>query len=563
MNAHAIARLVFAAGVGAVLLPGQEAATAMLRLRVVNVAADGKVVVDRGTRDLLHIGDRVELVPADGNRLTATVVQVQDRSAVLELAGGVAAPPVGTKGEVRIPRARIPAAAPAPAPAAAPTPQPTPPPTAPALPPAEPSRPARADGWQPGMPLLAAVPPLRPEQRTPTVSGRVFSVLGVTGNTADDGFEPFARVGTDLDADNPLELGGTFHLDAEIDYRRMQDDSQRGALLIRRLSYSRGGDRFDRDRYEFGRFLHQGFAELGVVDGAQWSRRLDDGSHLGASLGFLPVPDDEYASFADLQFAAFGEWVVDTEATTRIGAALQKTWHNGRSDRDAILLSLHQTPIDGWQVHGTAHIDFYFGDDDQKGRGVELTTGMLTFGRRFEATGFDLGVRRTRYPELLRHEFRLLPPDQLVDERYDRLTLDTYAVLPAGDRPYAHLAGFDDEERTGGAAELGVAMPERFGSGSIVDLAAFGGRGQFERLFGGRLAVSQLLAAGHWQVLYEIGWHRLDDRASDGNDLVQHRLALSIDRRTASGWVLAVTGDAVLWDDELGWSLQFTMHKNF
>ncbi|MGE3174257.1 MAG: hypothetical protein AB7O97_16635 [Planctomycetota bacterium] len=550
-----------------------------LALRVTAVTADGKVVVDRGERDLLRIGDVLELLPPDGTRLRARVVQVDERSAIVELAGGAAAPRPGTKGEVRIPRARA-ASRPQPAqpvrPRPAPQPQPQQPRTQPQQPSSDAARPdqpaqrppsewpARDDGWQPGMPLLAAVEPLRPEQRPRSFRGRFTSTVGMFGSTIGDGFDPLLRTGLEFDSSNPAGHGGELHFDAEFDVRTEGEDDGGVDLLLRRLSYSLGGTRFAPERWEAGRFLHTVMPELGVVDGVEWSKRAADGSRLGVSFGFLPEPDEDFESGKDLQLSVAHEWLLDADGTTRFAAGLQKTWHHGTSDRDAVVLTFHQVPIDGWQLHGFAWIDVYFGDDAVKGKGIELTAGRFAVGRTFENSGFDLSWTRTRFPEIRRREFPLLSPDQLADERNDRLVLDTWQILSeAGDRVHATLTGFDDDERAGGIAELGLALQDRVGEHTTLDLVAFGGQALFERELGGRVAWSRFRDGGHVQLLYELAWHRIDDRPADGDDLFEHRLGATYGQSTASGWVLGGRADLILWDDEVGWSMTLTAQTNF
>lgn len=525
-----------------------------LPLRVLSVDANRQITVDRGSRDGLRRGDVFELRPATGGTFRARVLQVEERTALAEPADRTFVPPPGTRGSIRVPRDRIRTPA-----------RPGPPPPDPARVAEHPPWQNRDERWQDGMPLLAGIGPVRPEERPPALTGRVFAFGGLGSVSGNDDHNTVFRLGADLDARNLLHQGGDFHVDAELDYRYEEYDTQGIDLLVRRFSYAIGGHRFAANRYEIGRFLHRGMPEFGIVDGIEWNHRLAGGSRFGASVGFLPEIDEDFDSLEDLQVSAFYEWVADADETTRLAIGFQKTWHNGESDRDLLVTTFHRTPLDGWHVHGDAWIDFYDSDDAFKGSGAELTAGSLYFSRRFETgTGLEVGWRRLRFPELLRTE--LLPPllpAELADDRYDRLSFKTWAESDGGDRLQVLVTGFDDEHRTGGAGEISWTDYGALLDGGRLELAALGGRGRFERYFGGRLSYGSFGSSGSWQALYEVLWHRLDDRPPDGDDLVQHRVALTLDHRTASGWVLGLSGSGVFFDDDIGWSAQFTMQRSF
>ena len=92
-------------------------------------------------------------------------------------------------------------------------------------------------------------------------------------------------------------------------------------MLIQRLSYFQGGTRFSEKRWEAGRFLQHGMPEFGVLDGFEWTHRREGGDQFGASVGFMPQPDDDYESFADFQLAAYYLWVADHREELTIGGS--------------------------------------------------------------------------------------------------------------------------------------------------------------------------------------------------------------------------------------------------
>ena len=62
-------------------------------------------------------------------------------------------------------------------------------------------------------------------------------------------------------------------------------------------------------------------------------------------------------------------------------AGFQKSWHNGDADRDLFVGKFHYLPLAGWDVHGTAWVDFYTSGDTKSGLG--LTQAYLTAHRTF------------------------------------------------------------------------------------------------------------------------------------------------------------------------------------
>ena len=84
------------------------------------------------------------------------------------------------------------------------------------------------------------------------------------------------------------------------------------------------------------------------------------GHRVGASVGFMPEPNAQFESGKDFQVAAFYRWVADATERLSAAAAVQKTWHNGATDRDLLITNLHYVPLEGWTFHGTTWVDFPF-----------------------------------------------------------------------------------------------------------------------------------------------------------------------------------------------------------
>jgi hypothetical protein len=531
-------------------------------LRVTSTVPGARAVVDRGRRDGLQVGDLVELLPRDGRTYRASVLQLEERSSLVELIDKDYIPPVGTRGQALIPRERRqPAQPPEPAPA-----------------PAQPDRPQQPEqrephpgwrnkdeGYSPDRPLLAQVRPVHPSERMPRVTGRLFAI-GEVAHAPDQGSaSSFGRVGTDLVWENPFgDDGGALQFDGEVDYRTEQNEERGLDLLVRRLSYAWGGTRFDPTRIEVGRFLQHAMPELGVLDGIEWTQRLDNGHRLGASAGYMPELDDDFESGHDFQFAASYSWTLDQSERWTAGAAFQKSLHGTDSDRDLLVLKTRYLPGDGWDLHGAAWVDFYSSKDAAKGRGVEVTEALASVGRRFATgNGVDLTYRRLRFPDIRRNEFRRVTPPQVADNRYDRLALTGWRWLGEDARFSGQLAGWDDEEESGASAEAGIDLHDVLGEGSSASLTLFATEAQFSNVLGARAGYGRTLDGGRWDLFYEIANHHLAGQPADRDDLVQHRIRGSRAFYSLMGWSLTADAELRLWDDEVAWVVGGQMHRSF
>jgi hypothetical protein len=424
----------------------------------------------------------------------------------------------------------------------------------------------RDEAYTQDQPLLAQVRPVRPEQRATRITGRTWA-LGELAHATDDGFaSSLLRGGVELRAENPFGDGGDLHLDAELDDKTETNDQLGADARVRRLSYVHGGTRFSRTRWEAGRFLQHGMPELGVLDGFEWSARRDNGHRYGASIGFLPELDDDFDSLDDLQVAAHYLWVDGPREQLTAGIGIQKTLHNGHGDRDLLIGKVRWLPGAGWDLDGTAWVDLYYGRDDIKGNGLEITQTLASLARRWEGgDGFQLSYRRLRFPELLRNgEFLPVLPAELADNRHDRLAFDAWSNIGERARLHGGISGWSDEEDdAGGAAELGLDVQEPWLERSRGDLTAFATLGRFDTVLGARLAYGQFTENGRWDLYYELSHHRLRRYPDDSDDLFQHRLGAVRSFALSGGFDVSLHADVHLWDEELAWSIGFQVHKSF
>ncbi len=514
-------------------------------LRVLTVRRPGFVEVDRGTRDLVRPGDVVVLRPVGQAPVRGRVHRTEERSSLVELEDPARVVEVGVPGVVLVPSARF-EEADDPAPFV----------------PQGPRRPHapwqnRDEAYEDDMPLLATVDVLRPSERTPRLVGRVYVTADAGRSSLDDRSDTLFRVGTDVEIENPFGRGGRVHFDAELNHRSTDVDGQVDERFSKgrldRLSYSWGGTRWEPVRQEVGRFLQHGMPEFGVVDGWEWGRRLDDGSSFGFAVGAFPEPDIAMETGDDYQVSGYYRWVADDSERFAATAGFQKTWHHSDPDRDLLVAKVHVLPEDGWSVTASTWFDYYGDSDDVKGRGVELTEAHATATRRFDdGDGVTLAFTHRRFPEIDREEFVPVLAAQLADDRYDRLSARGWHALDDRVELQAEVGAWDDEDESGGDAELGLEVVDLFAPGSRSTASVWLAEGRFTSSRGARVSYGQPFerrAAGRWDVSYDLSQHDSEDFDSDFADIVQHRLAVSWVLRLADGWSATLGADALLWDD--------------
>jgi len=552
-----------------------EAPPTQLALRTLGPPRDGRVVVDRGDRDGLTLGDTVTFQPRAGGEVTGIVRSLDDQRASVELLLRETALPAGTRGFVLVQRQLAGAATgTAPDGTAEPAAPNTTPRTAPhAGPPSgarPPSNPGHGpDGWTSDMPLLANIGAVRPESRAPRLTGRVWttfdSIFGADGARSDS----FFRTGTDLTLENPFGAGGALSFDGEVTARetRLGDDAGGGeesaaGFRLNRFAYEVGGSRFDSERWTFGRFVSRELPEVGVQDGVEWSRRLDNGHRFGVSAAFLPEPDQHLDGSSDIGLTGWYRWVADTRELTTVTAGVHKTVHEGKSDRDLFLLKAQHLPQEGWTFLGSAWIDLHAGDDLDDG--LALTEAYTSIGRRFEGQhDLRLTYQHREYPELLRDEFPPVGVESLTDGRLDRLSLGGAMTLDGDRRLTGRVGTWSDERDAGGDGELGVELRDVLLPGGRLRLTAFAAQGKYSTLRGARVALGRSEGRFAWELMYEAQQDLFEGFETINDDARQHRLRATTDFFTRAGLNLSVYGELQLQDIEDAYLFGFHLGKSF
>ncbi len=529
-----------------------------LELRVVASDPGSVVQVDRGSTDALEVGDVVTFFPREGGSLQGRVSLVEERNAEVKLSRPGVTLPAGTRGEVLIPKSRVVAKT------GAAQVQPGP------VPPAGEEHPPwknEDETWEPGMPLLAQVQAVKPSERSTTVSGLVFFYGDVTFTDDSDRNDYILRLGEDIRVENPFGHGGGLNVAVEMDYRTANvpddEDERFGRLRVDRLSYYEGGTRFDHERWELGRFLQYGIPEFGVVDGFEWGHDFGGGDRLGFSIGEMPQTDGSYDITRDTQIAAYYHWAANRSERLTADLGLQQTFHGSEADRDLMVAKLRWLPPEGWDLQGTAWVDFYGSNDDAKGAGVELTQAWLTSGRGFgNSARLEVIYNHLAWPELLRDEYAPAVLADVVDDHVDRLSVDGWLLLDPRTRLHGQVGGWIDEDETGGDAEAGADIDDLLSEDSHTDLTVFGTLGEFGSLAGARLTHGQRAGIARWDAYYEITSNDQYGFSSNYDDILQQRLGADVGYFPPSRWSFSFHTEAVLWDDDGAWSVSLYISRS-
>lgn len=521
--------------------PSEPRTRTRIELRVIAVLDARRATIDRGTRDGLIVDDELVLLPRGGGRYRARVVAVDERAAEIELVDLGLRATLGMRGETWLPARRF-AAEPAPRPDAE---------TAADEPSSDYPWRNQDESWEPGSYLLAGVSPPRPADRDALLRGRIYSSFDGIFPSEGGRTSRLARMGADVTYQNLTGRGDDLRIAAEWNQRNFdlpeQDDVETSRLRIDRLSYVRGGHRFDRRRLEFGRFLQHGMPAFGLLDGVEYTQRTEGGHGYGASVGFLPTPEYTLETGHDFQIAAWTRWSADESEELTASAGFQKTWHNGAADRDLFVLESRFAPREGWNAYGTLWIDFYSSGDDIKGSGPELTQAFLQASRDYDGEwGLGVTYQHFAFPQLDREEF--FPPvqaNQLENDFVDRLGIDVWWEALRDGRWLARLGVWNDQDDSGGDVDVGIELRDRLGSGSRLTLNIFGVEGAFTRAVGARAGVGLAGRALYSDLFYEYTSHDQHGFSSEFDGILQHRVRGSVGWRPAADWSFSAYVDGI------------------
>ncbi len=529
-------------------------------LRVSATLAGNELEIDRGEGIRLEVGDSISFETREGQSHFGRVLKVLGRKAVVELLDPKVSLALGTRGHALVPKSRFENKQASSeeivedsAKGAAPSHDPW-------------SR--LADEWSADDPLLARIRPLRPVERERRWGGRTYGIIDQRFDTQDGRSELFYRTGTDLWMDNPFGRGGRIQLDVEANHFEYElpekGDESDSNLRIDRASYAWGGNRYQSDRYEVGRFLVHGMPELGLVDGASFARRLDNGHSFGASIGGMPEPNRDQDAGQDVQVSGFYRWVADARERWTAAVAFQKTWHNGSQDRDLIIARTDWNPTTGWNFHGNAWLDFYTTDDADKGSGPEFTQVYMATNKDWnDERGLSAVYSFRKFPSLLRDEFQDPAVGTVTREHVQRASAGGWQRLDDTRRLSLDLGVWEDDDDTGNDLDLGLHLQDVWLDDSRLGFHLFQTNGQFTEQTGLRLIYSQYISEDHWSVLLETTKSAEDGFDSAANTFYQHRIRGTYQFHLGEAWQLSVFGEDTILEDESSFLLGLQFNRSF
>lgn len=517
----------------------QEASLRRVEARV--TAINGPAVhLDQGGHAGIEPGDRVRATPLGGAPVELIVRAVTLQSARCEFVGASAVLDVGALVEVFVPQDRSTSTG--------------------ALPWTYSEK-----GWSTDLPLLAPVQGVLPSERDVRWSGRWFQSADWTRDSAGAEQEYlFARTGLDLRVDNATGRGDQLLFDGELFHRFTSVDGQDEESTVRgridRLSWRFDDSRERSQRFEVGRFLSSEMPQLGVIDGLEFVQRTEGGSRIGASVGLLPAWNSSLSSGDDVQAALFYRTFAGDEQQFSAGAGVQKTWHEGRADRDLFVGDVSWRASESWRWSGAASVDWYTGRDDPKSSGPELTElHLASFWSPKAPHGASLTFSHVAWPVLLRDELPRTTLDTLADGQVDRIALSGWRDLNKQLRLWARVDQWADQDDDGGGGEVRLSQRDLVVEGSELSASLFSTRGQFVDVNGARLGWRQWGSWGAWFASFEIAEQ---DLAGSG-PIDAQVLRGGWDGMLGRHWNLSLQADLRTGDEQDALTLGFLLQRRF
>lgn len=538
---------IWAVAVLALLVSGLRAQeTQRVGVRVTGTTASS-VFLDQGRSSGLAPGVVVELFPPDGAPVEVIVRAVSTDTARADLPPGAAVPPVGTRGEFEASVTEDPSGE------------------------VEPRRanrsfddlPWRADdrAFDPDGPLLAPVAGTPPERRPVDWRGRVFTSLVMSrDNTAAGSSDYFSgRLGSRLGVTNLFGNAGEVDLAFDID-RRGTDlvdsgDASDSRGRLERASYTFGLAADDPYRVQFGRFYSTAVPELGLLDGAEVTLRLQNGLRVGSAFGALPRPFPAHATGEDVAWHAFLEFSGENPRDMSGVIAVQKSWHRGAADRDLVMARWFVRPTESLSLNVHAKADIYTSGDTVKGSGVRLTESFTTL-RYAPTRDHSLSVSHSHfeYVESDRREYSSIPADLLADGRVDRVRFSGSSRLSERVRLRGYASTWSDQARSGANWEIATEFDGVFEQRTFVSVAVFEVDGAFQSGLGLRLDARRRfdrlgLHAGYTMRKLDVAGLMFDESST-----TSQMLRLGVDW-SSGPWSVNLSGDVWFGDDEDAFSL--------
>ena len=519
----------------------QEPDSRRVEARVTAVSGSS-LYIDQGSDAGLEPGDRGRVFAAGGQTVEFIVRSVSRQTARCDVQVHDAVVSAGEQVEVRIPRERGEGG----------TPTWTHP----------------KETWDPSAPLLAPTRAPTPAERESRFRGRWYTGFDGTFDGQGDGREYLlARTGFDGEWENATGRGDVVRFDGEYFHRSSdggQGDETLDRLRVDRASWRLGDWRENPRRMEFGRFLHSELPQLGVIDGGEYVVRTEGGDRFGASAGLFPAWNASLDTGDDVQASVFYRHVGGQDGEFSLGGALQKTWHEGREDRDVALTDFAWRPSERWWIAGSAWIDLYTAEDTLKSEGLELTE--LHLNARYNVAGkwgLSTAFSQVRWPFLLRDELPPTTTATLSDGEVRRLNLSGWRDVSKDTRLSARLDPWSDQDDSGLGGELRATRRNWLWERGEVWASLFGMDGKTTTVTGLRLGASRWTDAGSLSFAYELARNETDGVSGPFESLLQQNVRTNWDFALGADWSCALRADVYFGDEQDATSVGVWLQRRF
>jgi hypothetical protein len=256
---------------------------------------------------------------------------------------------------------------------------------------------------------------------------------------------------------------------------------------------------------------------------------------------------------------------VDSEAEDlALGVAAQKTWHEGKSDRDLVILTGDWRPSETSALHSSAWIDWYTSGEDFQESGPELTRLVLSGTQRLgQSSGVGLFLTHFRYPELLADELDPAVAASLAELEVTRLSLSGWTKLSSRLRLAARADHWEDQEAAGEGGEIGLSARDLLWRRGEVTMAVSRNDGRFSSGLGWRLGASKQLHGSRLRIEYDTTDWRQDDFSGEQQALRHDALRASWDTSLGSALDLSIWAEQRFGDEQDSTALGFQLQRRF
>ncbi|HED67070.1 MAG TPA: hypothetical protein ENJ09_16120 [Planctomycetes bacterium] len=507
-------------------------------------AVDGQLVyLDLGADAGILRGDRVELHTTGGKLLVGVVQTVSRQSARASFTDPLDEVDAGTVGEVIVPLGRGKKA------------------------PAHPPWSAPLESVDEDVPLLAPAHGRAPAERERTFRGRVYTGLDRTDDSRFDQTDQTLATGMDLELGNPFRRGGEMRISIDTFLREVTPptgpSTRDTRIRVDRASYGVPLRRDTDTGSLYGRFLHTEFAELGIVDGVEFVRRLGSGAHLGVSAGFLPLTVDQLSTGDDFETSVFYRRSLGHADRVVLGGAYQKTWHKGAADRDLFLGKLDLRATDRIFVRAGVWVDYYGATDTLKSSGFEVTQAQLsTDWRATDATGLGLFASQRRWPDVEMDAYRV-SEDTIRDGLLRSLGGYAWTQPTERTRIDGRASAWKDQDDAGGSASLRFTLRRVWSGRGDASAEVFTTRGSFSDSNGWRLSTWRGLGPGTLRLYWSHSTQDQIDFVGTQSSLGRDSLRASFDATFGRGWDVSTYVERSTGDEQDSTSLGFQLQRRF